>query len=289
MIYQAVSEVLAGIDAEGRAGSMEAAWEGNVLNRMDALKASYTTLSEVGRPLIDYSELATQAAYVYRYVLGHAEFIYEFLTLARSKNVKPLFGASEIRVASLGGGPASELLGLVKYLRGSLGEPQITKIHYTLIDKEANWGRVATAIARQAGRHILVELVFRTFDVEDVAAFGRPSISDADLVIASFFISEIVQVPRRLAARDNIVAMLKTMKPDALLLYKDSKAPPFLNSMREIVRRAGNLSETFEEDQQFTASAGGEHRIMRHYAMRFGYGPKLTSKAVSKMYRSVRT
>ena len=288
MIYQAVCEVLEGIDAEGRAGSPDAAaWEADVASRMTMLESAYKDLSKVGRQSIDYGDRAAQAAYLYRYVFGHAEFVAEFLALARTKLGQPLFRPGEIRVISLGGGPASELLGLTEYLTSPSGEAHVTSVHYTLIDKEANWERVATAVARQAGRHIPVTFEFRVFDVEDATA-TPPSLADADLVIASYFISELAQVAQRQTAHDNVADMLKTMKRDALLLYKDSRASPVLDLLRVIVRRAGGLSEIFEEPRQFTASPSGQHRIMQRYATRFPYGLKLNATLVSKLYRSIK-
>ena len=253
---------------------------------MAALKAAYEVLREAERQPIDYSDRSTQAAYVYRYVLGHAEFISEFLTLARAHIAKPLFSSGELRVASLGGGPASELLGLVNYLTGSSGEAQVTRLHYTLIDKEPNWKPVAAAIAEKARRHIPVDLEFTAFNLENAGA-TRPSLADTDLVIASYFISEIVQVPQRQTAHDSLVAMLKTMKPGTLLLYKDSKAKSFLDLLRTIIRRTGGLKEIFEADEVFTANASGQHGIMHRYKERFEYDFKLSKTIVSKLYRIV--
>jgi hypothetical protein len=163
MIYDSVKGVLAALDAQGDTDYED--WNDQVASSLATLEGSYRELRNANRDLIDYNDLATQAAYVFRYVLGHADFVHDFLKHARVSTGKPLFKDEEIWVTSIGGGPGSELLGLLKYLSENDGEPKITKIVYTVIDKEKNWEHVVDMFIDEVDTEIEVDLYFQTCDV----------------------------------------------------------------------------------------------------------------------------
>lgn len=89
----------------------EGGWDDEISDRLIALEAYYgnQNLRNVNRELIDYSGLPTQAAYVFMYAIGRAEFTYSLLKRFREKVGHPLFPQGAIRVTSLGGGLAVSL------------------------------------------------------------------------------------------------------------------------------------------------------------------------------------
>jgi hypothetical protein len=212
MIYDAVKAVLTALDEQGDADYDD--WSDRLTERLASLEASYRDLRNANRDLIDYSDLATQAAYVFRYVLGHADFIYDFLRLIREKLGAPIFDDEEIWVTSVGGGPGSELLGLLKYLEKADDEPDIKKIVYTVIDKEANWEHVVNAFVENVETDLEIEVVFQTFDVSSANVPNAVTLKDEELVIMSFFISEVCALPNNARVCENVKNLLGTMKPD---------------------------------------------------------------------------
>lgn len=72
MICEAVQSVLEALDEQGRTDFAD--WEERVKASLISLEAEYKTLLQTDRSPISYSDLSSQAAYVYRYVYGHAEF-----------------------------------------------------------------------------------------------------------------------------------------------------------------------------------------------------------------------
>src|SRR5687767_5983824 len=61
---------------------------------------------------IDYSHPLTRFAYVYAYVVSHAYLVYERIAL--SEALRELFTRKRVMVSCVGGGPGSDLLGILK-------------------------------------------------------------------------------------------------------------------------------------------------------------------------------
>jgi len=230
MILERVQNLLQALDDQGQADHDDE-WPDLVGEQMQSLEAAYKQLIDPQRTPIDYSELSTQAAYVFRYVLARAEFTYEILKRARAAAESPLFSRSQLWVTSIGGGPGSELLGLLKYLSEEPSEPDIREIVYTIIDKENNWEHVVDHLLQQI-TDIKIDFFFFPFDV---SVAGRPentSLHREDLVIMSFFVSEVCALPERDVVRSNVEGLLETMPAGSLLLYNDSKAKSFIDFIK---------------------------------------------------------
>ena len=64
---------------------------------------------------IDYTDPAVRFAYIYTYVTAHACMAYRLLDM--SSDLDSLFNAPKVTAACIGGGPGSELLGILKFMR----------------------------------------------------------------------------------------------------------------------------------------------------------------------------
>lgn len=72
-----------------------------------------TLLYAEGGP--DYTQVTTRMAYVHRYVAAHANFLCQVLSECGDFR-SSICGLPTLRVHAIGGGPGSDLLGVVKYL-----------------------------------------------------------------------------------------------------------------------------------------------------------------------------
>lgn len=286
MIYNAVNAVLTALDAQGQTDHDD--WSDQLAERLASLEASYRELRNANRDLINYSDLATQAAYVFRYVLGHADFIYDFLCLIRNNLGAPIFSDEEIWVTSIGGGPGSELLGLLKYLKEVKGEPKINKIVYTVIDKESNWEHVVESFVDLVETDIDINLVFQNFDFSSPIIPEGVTLEYEELVIMSFFISEICSLPNGATVSKSLESLLSTMKDDSLLLYNDSDAYSFYTFLNGRVRGAKRFEQLLDINAEFKSDTPDYDGVMLEYVEEFDYRPKLSSKAVSKLLRRVK-
>jgi hypothetical protein len=117
MIFDVFERVLSELDSSGE-DTFGDRWQPEVAAALECLSEYYgnQNLRNPDRELVDYSGLPTQAAYTFMYAIGRADFTYQLLSRFRQALGKPLFNKSSLNVTSVGGGPASELVGLVRYL-----------------------------------------------------------------------------------------------------------------------------------------------------------------------------
>ena len=99
--------------------------------------------SEFGE--LDYSDLINQDpptydcpyrrfAYLYKYGTCHANLVYERIRACQA--LRAALAGRHVTVSSIGGGPGSEYLGVLKYV----GEqPKRPRLKFFLLDREAAW------------------------------------------------------------------------------------------------------------------------------------------------------
>ncbi len=285
MIYDVVKAVLATLDEQGEAEHDD--WSEQVATSLATLEGSYRELRNANRDLINYGDLATQAAYVFRYVFGHADFVYDFLKHARVATGGPLFEAEEIWVTSVGGGPGSELLGLLKYLSEGNGEPNIQKIVYTVIDKERNWQHVVELFVDMVDTEIEIELHFQTCDVSAAQLPIAVTLKDEELIIMSFFISEVCELSEKARVINSLNILLDSMKTDAFFLYNDSDAYSFYMFLNNRVKNVSRFNQIIDINAEYKIEAPDYDGIFSDYVEQYDYRPKLSSKAVTKLLRRI--
>ena len=94
----------------------QARWSENVKKEFKPLSLKYEKLNQVNRNPIDYQSPAIQFAYVYKYVICHADFLYQLLQQVKSELLLLAETDSEVSITCLGVGPGSDILGFLKFL-----------------------------------------------------------------------------------------------------------------------------------------------------------------------------
>ncbi len=122
-------------------------WAARLRQRKTKLEGAYATLDEQNRDPIAYAPLSAQTAYVFAYAPTRADYTRQYLLRHRNALGTPLFARDRIEVVSFGGGPASELVGLVRYLEDAAAGEPVTAIEYVVYDKDGDWNAVATTVA----------------------------------------------------------------------------------------------------------------------------------------------
>ncbi len=155
-----------------------------ILERRRAeMEGAYATLVETDRDPIPYISLSARTVYVFAYAPARAEYTRQFLRRHREAYGQPLFGNSHARVISFGGGPASELVGLVRYLEEEgVGEP-VEAIDYVIYDKDGEWEGVATYIARNLETDIDVTIRYDEVDAASWQRMAGIDLSKAEAII----------------------------------------------------------------------------------------------------------
>jgi hypothetical protein len=107
-----------------------------VKQKILSLGSLYPSIWNPSAQPIDYSDAATQAAYVFTYLGANADLIYQTLRGAHG-TAKLLLDQPEPKIACMGGGPGSDLLGLVKFAERFAKKPK--KLIVEVLDHHLAW------------------------------------------------------------------------------------------------------------------------------------------------------
>src|SRR5690242_12197987 len=91
-------------------------------NRLAQFRQEYRNL--LSDREIDYRDPVSRCAYVYAYVTSHANMV---AALIRGcPELRAAFGRDRITVSCIGGGPGSDILGILKFLTEERLQPRLT-------------------------------------------------------------------------------------------------------------------------------------------------------------------
>jgi hypothetical protein len=241
----AFSTLLESLDGAG-ADHFGKGWDARLTGKLEALAASYGNLRDPDRQLIDYGSVTTHAAYIYTYAQCRADFVYQTLKRARDAKGAPLFDKEELRVCSLGGGPGSELIRLLRYLAEEDNEEDVLEVYYKIYDKERDWEDTASALCDAVNQDILVHFAFEQLDVTDERHCLAVTLAEFHLVILSYFVSEVASLPDESAVISCMNHLLGSVSVGAAVLYCDNDAYTFYDFFNRRRQAAGRYSEIHE-------------------------------------------
>ncbi|MCX4239487.1 hypothetical protein [Paraliomyxa miuraensis] len=217
----------------------EATRDAAIKSALASMTKDYKDLTHTGGP--DFSDPVVRFAYVFKYVSSHSHWLYELI--GWNGSTKELFRQKKLRMVAIGGGPGSDLVGVLKYMDTMSASPSL---HCELIDGCLGWKTTWSDLAHELDWSRPLHTDYVTHDVGDPGTWDAPSnIAKADLVTLSFFVSEIYHLGT--AAEDYLRTMLKRLKPGAIVLFSDNNAPKFYTMFDRIAAEAG--LEVLESDQ----------------------------------------
>lgn len=193
-------------------------WIARLQQRRVKFEGSYATLYEQNRDPIAYAPLSAQTAYVFAYAPTRAEYTRQYLLRHRNALGTPLFTRDRVEVVSFGGGPASELVGLVRYLEDETADEPATAIEYVVYDKDGDWADVATKVAAAIGTGIEITIRYEETDAASQKRMGAIDLSDTDLVIFSYIMSELARLEVADRITENFRTLLGRMKLNSKIL-----------------------------------------------------------------------
>jgi hypothetical protein len=170
---------------------------------------------------INYSAEITRFAYIYKYVTAHANFVYQ--VIHGSSDLAALFDREKINVTCIGGGPGSDLIGILKFIaKGGQTQHLICK----LFDREPTWAECWEDVDEKLEAQLRVSTSFQIFDVTDAQTWtDKKKYLNSDLFTMIYFMSEIDA--HRATAEAFFSNLFKEAKRGALFLYIDNDNPQF--------------------------------------------------------------
>ena len=200
------------------------------------LTQRYENLAAVN---IDYNDAATKYAYLFKYAGSRACAVYSRHDIFALAN---LYAGTSLRHTSLGAGPGSDFLGVLKHFV-QLGS-QIN-LHVDLVDVDVTWRATAGVVAAAACNHLngcpRPTGRFRQLDcsVANIAAELAP-FQDSNLLTLSYLLSELPDG----AARRLLEAIFGVARRGTVVLVIDNNTEPVRQLLTEAAQTVGLDVET---------------------------------------------
>ncbi len=254
--------------------------DNKIRERLIYLSQSYRELASPGRATVDYADPATRFAYVYSYVAAHGDYIVQILD---ANDNLGLFDNKQVRVSCIGGGPGSDLIGILKYISDrNLG---VEKIIAYLLDGEQSWSDTWTELGEQFKLPVPTNVNFQRMDVSDPSSWrGQKNFLKANLFTLSYFVSEIYSL-----GEDAVSFWTKVFDsalPGAIFLYVDNGSQEFndyfdglWNSRPDIELISGM------KNKRYTPSYTEQASHLQEYKQKFDRNAKIQSVLTWRILR----
>ena len=256
-----------------------------ITGKVKYLADSYRELGSDERDPIDYKDPATRFAYVFKYTASHGDYMVQTLQAARTALKGNLFKGEALRLSCVGGGPGSDVIGVLKYLSDYPSEPT-KKVTCYLLDGEQAWADTWTEIGDPIETSVSVNVNFQPLDVTDPNSWSaQKRFLQADVFTLSYFVSEVYAVDTGVVA-----AFWKKMfdeaKPGALFFYVDNGSEVFNTYFDNQWNKRGDIEALIEtDDESITPRYTEQASELGDYRVKFGQHPKLKSRISYRVLR----
>lgn len=251
-----------------------------IQDKLNSLAQEYRTLTSAIRNPIDYKDPVTRFAYVFSYVAAHSSYVKQKL-LSNATLYSILKKQEPLRVTCVGGGPGSEMLGL---LQACMSIDRQKPLTVWLLDGEESWSETWAEIDTRLDATFKLSTNFRQSDVTNYKTFDNlQKAFSSDIFIMSFFLSEIYSF--RQQAAPFFARMVSDMPPGCAILYIDNSSDQFneyagsifddkqfelLDSATKVVLLPGNSEQKSD---------------LEPYNTKFARTPKVQSHASVRVWR----
>jgi hypothetical protein len=184
---------------------------------------------------INYSFPAKRFAYIYKYTVAHADYIMQ--VIKNSNELRSLFSTKSVEIACLGGGPGSDLLGILKYLIKNNQNKDLT-LNFFILDKERAWGDSWSDVAKQLDSPFKFSLIFQQMDATDSETWkSYNKFLKANLFTLSYFLSEVFRFKDQ--AEPFFMHCMSQMKSGSFILFVDNNNSHFTEWFDEMAEKQG--------------------------------------------------
>lgn len=209
-------------------------------------------------PIIQYGDPFCRMAYLYMNVAIHSSLveraIRSFPEVGKTIHDKRAAG-DELRVCALGGGPGSELLGLVRVIQSQKNIDKAAYLDFLLVDRIKEWDESWHALKQGVEDQIRIEcgadrskwptIISRSFlplDVTNVTDFENfaTRFNGTDIFLFCYLVSELkVFVP----SFEKVVNLLVTRSSsNALMVFIDRNERAVRTTIEQLVHNNASLS-----------------------------------------------
>lgn len=223
--------------------------------------------------VIDYSSPATQFAYIFTYTGAHADIVYQLITKLHFLKGLPLTDA--FHLISLGGGPGSDMLGVMKFFEKFKGKD--IKFTHNSFDKEPSWSHCWASIAAGCIEDSIYKQILPTFHVQDVTdkIFRIKQYLNANLCTLTYFLSEIQSIKDEAAYF--MSKFFNNISIGSYIIIVDNDMDEVKNYVKELIDNKFNILAESSEDMRL--SWDEDKIVLSGYMSKLNRYPRLTAKA----------
>jgi len=273
LIKLVLDDAYAAIDAPA-----DATKDALIKKELTNLSTEYGMLASKTSSAIDYSDSVKRFAYIYKYTVAHADYIMQLIE--GCKPLRDLLSTKSIEVACLGGGPGSDLLGILKYLIKTGAKDLSLKCY--IFDKERAWGDSWSDVASQLKPLFQVFPVFQQMDVTESKTWASyQKFLRADLFTLSYFLSEVWKIKD--AAEPFFEHCMSQMKSGSMMLFVDNNDSRFRDWFDVMAKKHG-LVVVKSAEEELCFSNNEEKTDFGKYFDKFGW-PKRKSDAAWRIMK----
>jgi len=261
-----------------------------IKSKISDLAEAYGRLALPSHQPIDYKDPATRFAYVYKYVPAHGDYIFQILRLARTELGKPIFSSGDTRITCIGGGPGSDLIGVLKYIDFMSGREPTKAVTAYLLDREQAWADTWTEVNAKLDLDIKFHSVFQPLDVTRPTTWeSQKKFLQADLFTLSYFVSEVMALDSDGKISQFWETLFSGAKVGAYLLYVDNGHTVFTSYFDKKWEAAGNW-ECIDYDDNVRFIPGGSEQAseLTEYKTKIGQMSKIQGYITHRFLKKIK-
>lgn len=255
-----------------------------VIKNIRNLSASYAQLANPKRTPVDYEDPATRLAYVYKYVGAHSDYVVQLLEkLARRHRA---FDATDVRLSCIGGGPGSDIIGVLKYLEEHRDEKPVKKLICHLLDHEQAWSDTWTEIDKFLISHTSVQVYFQRFDIANTESWKhQKKFLQADIFTMIYFVSEVLALDKGGVVAESWRRIFEGAKSGAVFLYVDNGSADFTSFFDKHCIAAKLKCLQSGDNERWVLRFSEQASVLEEYRKKFGENPKIQSRLSYRVLR----
>ena len=251
-----------------------------IKKRLNTLSGEYENLTSALRVPVDYADPVTRFAYVYSYVAAHSAYVKQRLLNCEELR-QHLKGNAPLRVTCVGGGPGSEMLGL---LQACISEKRKGPLSVWLLDREESWSETWGEIDARLEADFKLSSNFRQIDVTTYKNFDNlQKAFSSEIFIMSFFLSEIFSF--RDQAKPFFDRLVDDMQQGSMVLYIDNSSSQFTEHAESVFPADRFEILLTETKERLLPGSLEQTSDLEPYKSQFGRSPKVTSQATVRVWR----
>jgi thiol-disulfide isomerase/thioredoxin len=218
---------------------------------------------------VNYADPAIRFAYIYRYVTAHADYV---CSLIGSTVLNKLLDAQKLNISCIGGGPGSDLVGVLKCVEAAGKTPTL---RFTLLDREKSWNESWYDVGDKLATSLPTNVNFLPFDVTDKKSWEpHRKYLNSDLFTLIYFVSETFAFREK--AAPYYADLFDHAAKGAYFLYIDNDASSFSDWFDGLWKGRG-IKLIEGKSVRITTDPQEERTDLGEYWKKFGY-PKLQAE-----------